>query len=199
MRDYLENLNDFNLSVEKSIKQMVLFNDQNLRKQVLDNSNFHWESQQFFNLKRINLIDSIRLSILVWYLPEEISYILRLDLEENLRKFSLEDQFLLKQFLSSKAEMLLFLQETRLWHTREFFGNVLNRNYKLDRYFKIFFLKQKIKRTQRKRGYQDHGSRVPDHKKKPKFDWSFTEEQNDLEFKKQTHDETVLFSKGWLS
>jgi hypothetical protein len=54
--------------------------------------------------------------------------------------------------LSSKAKSLLFLQETNLWSTREFFGT----------YLRPLCLSPKVVKPQRKRGYHDQGSRALD-------------------------------------
>lgn len=199
MRDYLENLSAFNLSVEKSVKSMVTLSDQNLISSVLDNSNFHWDSEYFFNLYNLSIEEFIRLGILCWYLPNEVSVILRMDLEKYINKFGSENKILLSQFLNSKAEMLIFLQETSLWHTRDLFGNILSKQFKLDKFLKVNYRIRRVKENQRKRGYQDHGSRVPDHKKKPKFDWSLTEKQNQIEDRRIIREDTIQLLKGWFS
>lgn len=198
MRDYPSDLISFNKSVEKIIQTMVNIDDQNLRNRVLDNSNFRGTST-FFDLRNINLKDFIRLSILSWYLPKEVSIVLRMDLEEKIKFFSPEDRFLLKQFLYSKAEMLIFLQETNLWHSREFFGNILNKKHNLDKYFKLCPKSTRVKKLQRKRGYQDQGSRVPDHEWLPKSDYSLTDLMLEIETKRQTHLDTLSFVRGVLT
>ena len=96
--------------------------------------------------------------------------------------------------------MLIYLQETNLWHTRDFFGNILNCNYKLDKFFRK---RSECRRTkprfsQRKRGYDDHGSRVEDHKKQPKYDWTLTQLQNKIEEERKTFDQMDDFLLGFL-
>lgn len=57
---------------------------------------------------------------------------------------------------------------------------------------------RKARRTQRHRGYRDHGSARPPHRWKPKFDISFTEQQNRIEEERkrcQAHFQLIIKDK----
>lgn len=198
MRDNISSPFEFCLQIEKKIKCLISLDDQNLRSDVVNNSNFHFENLTFFNLRNLNLKDAIRLSILSWFIPEEVGIILRMDILGKIKNYSLEDQLLLNQFLKNKGQMLIFLQETNLWHSRDFFGNILDKRNKLDRYFKLSPLRRKCKKPERKRGYHDQGSRVPDHKRLPNFDYSLTDKQNQIEENRQSYLDTLSFLEGLL-
>lgn len=198
MRDYVSNPTEFYNQVERRIKQLVTLDIETLRSDVVDNSNSHWDNLTFFYLKGLGMKDFIRLGIVSWYLPEEIGILLRVDLEEKLKFLAKEDRILCQQFLFSKARMLIFLKETTLWHTRDFFGNILGTTNNLNRFFKLSPLRRKVKRPQRKRGYDDKGSKVSDEKWKPKFDFTLTELQNQIEQERKSLKDTQLFIEGFL-
>lgn len=200
MRDYPINRSSFNEQIKVQVNKMV--NSENLktlRSYVIDSSNFHWELTTFFNLKRKSLDDLIRLAIWSWYAPEEIKFLLQEDIKEVSKNLSFEDKIILEIILLSKTEMLIYLQETKLWHSRDFFGNILDQRVNLLGSLKLFFRNKKIVKSQRKRGYDDHGSRVEDHQKLPKFDWSLIEAQNEIELRRETHICTLQFISGFLS
>lgn len=197
MRDKVNSV-DFCKSVEKNILALLQMETEDLRSDVVDNSNFHSDNLTFYFLKDLKFDDFIRLSLLSWYLPVEVRFVLQMDLREKLRYYSLEDRTILELFLTNKAIVLEFLQSTQLWHSRDFFGNILNKKNKLDRFFKLSPLRRKIKRPQRKRGYHDHGSRVPDHKWKPREDYYLNKEQNIIESERISQRDTALFLEGML-
>lgn len=198
LRDHIENPIQFCEQVEKRIKSMVQLDLERLRSSVIDNPNLNYRFNTIFIIKNPSLDDLLRLGILVWYLPKEISFVLRMDLLEKEKFLSLEDRTLLNCILQSKAQMLIFLQETTLWHTRDFFGNLLNSNYKLDRFLKIGFRLVKVKKPERKRGYNDKGSKAPEEKWLPRFDFTLTELQNKIEQTRQSYEDTKLFIQGLL-
>lgn len=196
MRDYPNSTTRFNSEVEKAVKRMVQLDLKNLRSDVIDSSNLHCENLTIFNLRGVSLEDQICLGLLSWFIPEEIGLLLRLDLESRLKYLGPEDRILCQQFLQSKAQSLIFLQETNLWHSRELFGNILKRN--LDRFLKLTPLSRKLKRTQRKRGYDDKGSRVPSHRWLPRFSDILTNEQNQIEEKRQSLQDTHALLQGLI-
>lgn len=201
MRD--RNLDSYNFckNVETSVLRLVSRDLNDLRSDVIAISNFQSESSlPIYRLGNLGKKDFIRLSIFSWYVPREIGVTLRLELEERLRYFAPEDRIVLNQFLKSKANMLIFLQETSLWHSRDFFGNILGKNNNLDRFFrsKFFSLNKRVRYSQRKRGYDDHGSRVEDHRKLPKYDWSLTELQNEIERNREIYQNTEDFLQGFI-
>lgn len=185
-------------SVKNQIRKMILTDEQVLSSNVMNNSNFHFSEMYFYSIKYIKLDDFIRLAISSWYIPEEAGVVLRMDLEEKMKNFSLEDQILLKQFLNSEVEMILFLLQTQIWHTRDFFGNLLDGKTKLDKYLQPNKPDRRITFPERKRGYHDHGSLRPVHCWKPTSDWSLTKLQQEIEQKRKSHEDTLDFIRGCL-
>lgn len=198
MKDRISDLTSFEKEVQKSVKRVVHQDSEILRNEVIDNTKFFYDNLTFYHLKDLSLDDFVRLAISSWYLPEEVGFVLRMDLELKLKNFSLDDRSICEILLSSKTEMLLFLQETHLWHSREFFGNIFGKNVNLAKYFRLSPVRKKVKKLQRKSGYDDLGSRVPDSKWKPRFDWSLTTLQNEIESKRQSQQDTLNFLKGFL-
>jgi len=137
----------------------------------------------------------ILLNILVWYLPEGIRELLRVQLEEI--KTS-QDNFILKFFQKSKTEMIVFLQETSLWHTRDFFGNLYNTK-KIQRVLKLVRFRKRnklVRKPQRKRGYNDKGSQRLEHERRsigPQ-----TRLQNLLETERLILQDTIHLIEGFL-
>jgi hypothetical protein len=188
---------EFVLQLEERLTRNVTESDSLLRKQVVVDPNF-----LILDLDRIyfpsrKLDDLLALSLASWWLPEEFRYYVQFELHRMKNYFTLEDQVLFELLLSSKAEAIIFLMETNLWHTRDFFGNFLPKAEKMANTIK-FFRKNKniVKRPKRKRGYDDHGSRRPDHKWLESHDISFTEEQNLIEQKRDAKESTSHFLRG---
>jgi hypothetical protein len=129
--------------------------------QVVDNPNFP-VGDTTFRLKGLKSKELFELALVSWYLPEEIAVLLRLDLENIAPKLDDEDfhKVPLMIVLSSKAMALLFLQESNLWSTRDFFGNYLQPG--LLQKLRPLRLSPKVVKPQRKRGYHDHGTRAFD-------------------------------------
>lgn len=171
---------------------------QDLRKQVVDNPNFLTSEIVISNFPK-KLQDLEGLAILSWYIPNEIGILLRLDLEEKIKYLSTEDQVVINILLSSKPEMLIFLTETTLWSSRDFFGNILRKGEQALLHLKFKKKNWTVTIPQRKRGYHDHGSLKPYHKWKPTSDWSLTEEQNIIEEKRTVFHTTIKFLKGFLT
>ena len=181
----------------KSVEKVPTEYLNDLRSNVIDSSNF--QNLTFFRMSGLKLQERLELAIISWYLPEEIGFVIREDLHDSQRLLSLDDQLLIEIVCSSKAEMLIWLTETSLWHTRDFFGNwPKDIHGKLRRLLKISPLHRKVKRVQRKRGYDDHGSRVEDHRWLPKFDYTLTEKHRELEQRRQTAKDTFSFIQGML-
>jgi hypothetical protein len=85
-----------------------------------------------------------------------------------------------------------FLFETQRYTSNEIFGNFLGNDAQdLFLVLKVGIRKFNPRRTIRRRGYQDHGSRKPDEKWLPQSDFSFTEYQNEKEKKQYLFTLTV--------
>ena len=160
----------------------------------------NFQNLTFFDVGTRQLDEKILLSILSWYLPVEVGFVLREDLFQSLFRLSLEDRSVIELLIESKAVMLLFLEQTSLWHNRDFFGNIVSQKA-VERVLRILSpssFHRKIRKSQRKRGYDDKGSKVDPHKWMPKFDFDLTELQNQIEDDRKVARETLLFTKGVL-
>jgi hypothetical protein len=163
--EFLRNFTAFSISgYEHRISTIVRSESERiktLRNHVVDSPTFP-VGDATFRLKSLKSKELFELALVSWYLPEEIGVLLRLDLENIAPKLEDEDfhKVPLMIVLSSKAEALLFLQETNLWSTQEFFGNYLLPG--LLRKLRPLRLSSKVVKPQRKRGYHDHGSRALD-------------------------------------
>jgi DNA-binding transcriptional regulator GbsR (MarR family) len=171
-----------------------------LRNHVVDSSILSSDETLFRFLGPKSLKNFLRYCILVHYADEDIKFYLQLKLENDAQRFSLEDQFLISQVLSSKAEMLCFLLETQLWSERDFRGNILDSNSLSKLGLAVFKLKKtKIVHPKRKRGYHDHGSRVELHEWLPKHDAFLTEKHNQIETARERLLDTQLLSLSLIT
>jgi hypothetical protein len=186
MRDKnLLQFKDFDSKVEEFIKKRIPEKILVLRKLILDNPNFLnlFENNLRIFSKKTDVL--LSLTIISWYLPKEIGILLLLELEEKQKFLNEKDLILFRIFSTSKEVMLSFLFLTNKWHSRDLFGNILRnglRELENLRFKRRIF--KEIPRKERKRGYQDHGSRRPDFKWLPSSDYSFTLIQNSKEKKK---------------
>lgn len=137
------------------------------------------------------------LTVLHWYIPSEsLKWRIHNDLSGmSFNWLNSKQQISLRLMLHSEEACAHFLYETRTLSKRTLFGNVLGNDVKLlDSELKFQKRKPKVpKRTTRRRGYRDHGSRVPAHQWLPKHDYSFTEFQNKLEQRRIIIDKSVSF------
>lgn len=110
--------------------------------------------------------------------------------------------FLAKILMSGKAKARQFLIETTLWSEREFFGNYLN-EHMISVSEKIIKFKRpstKVVKPQRKRGYNDKGSRRPSHEQhEPKLpDASLTRLHLEIELERQKESDMLALIQGFL-
>lgn len=198
MRDHNFDATNFLSQVEEISQNWYRCRSIDLRSKVVDNSNFLVQNLTFFKVKNISKQEFIQLSILSWYVDEEVRWILQSDLQEKVVTYSPEDRVVLSLLLESKVHMELFLLETSLWHTKDFFGNIMKNLEKLDKFLRCNNFLPKVVKRARKRGYHDHGSRVADHKWLPKSDYSLTNEQNIREHRNDQAVDTTQFLLGLL-
>lgn len=196
MRDFVEP-STFLDSVEQKSRKWFQGRSLTLRKQVVDNSNFLRDGLHF-QLRNIDLKNLLKLIIVSWYIDEEVRVVLQCDLEQKIKQFELEDQGWLSLLLVSKPHCEIFLLETSKWHSRDFFGNILGKLDELDKFLKLRFVNQTVVTPQRKRGYNDHGSRADDQRWLPRFDWSFTKAQNEKEERLESLRDTISFLDGLI-
>lgn len=152
-----------------------------------------FENRYFLTDKSTNSL--VLLSIISWYVPEEFGILLRMEIEE---KLTFESYFV-RLLLQSKAQMILFLLNTTLWHTRDFFGNILT-DYNIKRTLGTircqFRKRTKVQKPERHRGYRDKGTlRLPH---TVHSFWNGISEMNALETKRQCHKDTFLFLQGFI-
>lgn len=164
---------------------------------ALDNSNRLQDWENSFILKDRSLTSLVILSIFSWYIPEEFGILLRLDIHEKVKNNT--DLGFVELLLISKGHCLNFLLDTRLWHTRDFFGNILNeKNIKKALNSVKFRFRNKKKPTKLvyRRGYKDKGSRRKDVNPNAFIDTSSLVREE--ETKKQSHLDTLAFLQAFL-
>lgn len=194
----LKNSNSFLQSVERISSLWIQTRSSALRSKVTDNSNYHG-GKYFFKVQFIDYRRFVQLAILSWYMDDEVRFVLQEDLREKLKTFDFDDRVALQLLLASKAECLIFLAETSLWHTRDFFGNIFRLDNNLDNCLQPTKPSLKLNKPQRKRGYSDKGSRVEPHRWKPKEGYQLTELQEEIEAKRASQSDTLDFLRGFLS
>lgn len=170
-----------------------------LRTTVVDSSNFHGEFLTNLIMPR-NLDDCIALAISSWYIgSEEIRVLIQIELEEISQKNS--DFWILTLLLKSKAHCELFLIETNLFHTRDFFGNIYT-GQRLQRVYRNLNFRRRnkiVKELARKRGYHDKGSLKDTSKWLPTHDYSLNRLHEDIESKRLSLVDTTHFIEGFVT
>jgi hypothetical protein len=181
----------FSQDVRDFILRRIPSNILDLRARIVDNPNFLEAFENGLRLKSRESEELLAITFLSWYLPETIGFLLRFELENYMKLFNDKDKLLFRIFSSSREESLIFLFHTKRWHSRDFYGNFLRKGLEgLEAIRPRLRTKRTIKKANRKRGYNDHGSRRPDTKWLPSYDWSFTEAQNEKE-RKETYQDKV--------
>lgn len=163
--------------IEKRIPERIKV----LRNQIVDDPNFLQDFQNRLYLPKFKSQSLLSLAFLSWYIPEEIGVLLRLELQEYEKIMNKKDKILLRIFLSSYNDSFTFITNSGRWHSRDFFGNFLKIGLEDLGRVRIKGKSRKVRKAQRKRGYHDHGSRRPDSKWLPSFDFTFTQKQNQKE------------------
>lgn len=194
MRD-LHLSTSFNSQVEQ-ICEFIVSHDKFLRSSVSDISKYRDRFRNEFKITTSSTQNLICLSILSWYLPEDLGVCLRMSL---MKKWEDKDDKIIGEFLlKSKSYCLLFLQDTSLWHTRDFFGNILNRRrYDIFIFVKPLFDSLKpVRRKIRHRGYRDKGTLKLAHEIHELA--TCTAEQLKIEEEREIQLDTIQFLEGWL-
>lgn len=144
----------------------------------------------------------IRLSILSWYVPEEMRAILQLEVLDKIESRS-EDFLEIKFFLHSFPVMRLYLLDSQKWSTQTFFGNILNEKECLRLLNRLDWKKRKpnkkVRYPQMKRGYDDKGHLKPITKWKPSSDYTLTELNNERENRQQSLEDSIQFAIGFMT
>lgn len=188
-------------ALRRSIKKSVLsYQSGKLapRPIVVDSSNLPcgFEGFKVRNLKSELLFG---LALASWYLGD-LGVLLRMDIEEELSRRDEDDDYGSITFIVTKSEpeMVCFLRDTTKWHSREFFGNIIKFLELGLKKLRLRIQSKKIKKPQRKRGYNDHGGIAKDpYWKSARAFWKDTEEQLLLYENRQKRDDAVMWCLGW--
>jgi len=129
------------------------------------------------------LIELRGLALISYYLPIDLGQEIRFALEEKSKHLGKKDQLRLKAMLFNLPSCLYFLYETKEFSGSEIFGNLIERGLFSLKNLQIKRKNRKPKKTQRRRGYNDHGSLRSQDKWLPTFDYTLTDLQNELERK----------------
>jgi len=187
----------FLFKVNSTMKRETIEVMKELRMRVVDNPNFTSEFLGF-KLHNLKLKQVMGLAYGSWIIPQELGIMLQLDLQEYIKRYDLNDRIILEILLTSKGHAQKWLLETDLWHFRDFFGNILPIWIRTINRLSFRPVNKKLRKPQRKRGYHDHGTLNPSHKWLPSHDWSLTEEQNQIEMKRNIFQDTLNFLRGWF-
>lgn len=195
MRDKNLDFSQFNIQLEKNCRKWKnqTFH-QFFENHVLDTPTLLDENLPEIKISYPRSFRLMRtLCILLWYFPESSFWYILVDLKEkSFPHFNRKQRLELSILLSSKENMEKFLFETQRYTSNEIFGNFLGNDAQdLFLVLKVGIRKFNPRRTIRRRGYQDHGSRKPDEKWLPQSDFSFTEYQNEKEKKQYLFTLTV--------
>lgn len=141
------------------------------------------------------------LCCLVWYLPEDIQALIRMELENRSNWFGPEYEIQIDLLLRSEPETIIYILESSVLgrNSNEVFGNILAYEYiKIDC---IEYSRKKPKRLVRHRGYRDHGSLADESTigvKEYKKDFSSTELQNYIEEEREARKDMEEFCFGLM-
>lgn len=137
---------------------------ESLRSVVSDSSKW-FEKLDLTSLRLPNKCRSykemLKLILVHWYFPEEVRWLTRLWIEDNLIA---EYQEVLTVMLTSKEISIGYILIQDQWTDRDLWGNILQRNrpyfswFSDPNYFRCSSKKHKVKRAQRHRGYRDKGT-----------------------------------------
>lgn len=184
--------------LNKKLSKMFHENIKILRSAVIDNPTF---------LRRFRLVlprkfHSLRGLCTIWdRLPENIRYEVFLLLEEKIENFDFKKKLELKLLLSPETRYS-YLHRTKKYSSHEIFGNLIQESIKALSEIKILKISNKVKKPQRKRGYDDKGTlRSYDiwcHTWTPSFDWSLTDLQNQKERHHKLQEKYTLKLKNSL-
>lgn len=200
MRDHFFDSQSFCRSLEKILISEMGISKLRLTSSAVANSNLKANKifENRFRIKTRDLNDLVLLAIISWYMTEEDRILLHFEIQDRIKNN--EDICFLELLLESKAQMLLFLQETQLWHTRDFFGNILNER-KVKRLLSlvrpVYSSNRKPKKKAFRRGYNDKGTRRPYHEIHDLTD--FSREQREIELKRRSLQDTILFLQGLVT
>jgi hypothetical protein len=187
MRDmnltYLNFKEQYNNQLKKRFSIMLTKDIKILRSAVIDSPTFLRD----YEIRLPSSFFLIRALCMFWeFFPENIKWEIFLLLEQKIEKFDFKKQVELKALLDPKTR-ISFLYLTEKYTSHEIFGNLLQTISLCFHEVKFQKKSTKIKKPQRKRGYNDKGTLrsydIWSHKWKPSSDWSLTDLQTKQERK----------------
>lgn len=186
MRDRnLPSPEQFNIQLEKIVLRSIATDDRFSRTPVSDSPTLLDDRKFVFSYPR-TFRELRSLCIIQWYFPEMYHWRIWSDLEEmRFNWLNPKQEVILRILLTSKETCLSYLYLAQSFSSEELFGNILRTDTRDSlKTLKIRRKGYKLIPNIYRRGYRDKGARKPDHKWLPKEDYSFTNEQNDLESKR---------------
>ena len=172
-----------------------------LRNQVVIDPNFPGR-QTKFRFKGWSRKELILLYLCCLIQPSDIFWYARLDIEEEANKLSYEDRliFELLKDIRSYNELLRFLRDTNEWSSRSFFGWFKQQlPVVLKKFNSCIYVQEPgpVCQPQRKRGYNDKGSRtLPHNNRNTGDDFSFIERQQRIERQRKLLSDTTALLRG---
>jgi hypothetical protein len=184
MRDKNLNQKQFNIQLERKIHQGNQFDEKFLTRPVFVTPTrpIDPEEVRIYYPRNFRLIRC--LCIVFWYFPENLHWRILLDLKDfSFSHFNKKQRIEIQILLSSKENMEKYLFRTERYSGAEIFGNILGNDLQeLNKELRFQRLRPgPPRRTIRRRGYKDKGSRRPDHQWLPREDFSLREKQLSLE------------------
>lgn len=148
-----QNFYDLYLATECKDRRVPVAVDPNLENET-------WEPNGLY-LPNLNIEEKILLGVLQWYMPEDLSVLMNLWLEEH---WGGEFKEIRDVLLSSKDTALGYILVSDRWNERDFYGNVLKKE-RVRKILRYRFRKRVTRKPTKKvwrRGYNDKGNlRLP--------------------------------------
>lgn len=185
MRDmnqsYLNFTEHFNKQLERKFSIIMSKDIKILRSAVIDNPTFFCD----FDLILPRKYKEIRgIIIILDKLPEILRYEILLCIEERILSFDFKKQVELRVLLDQKTKEK-YLYYTQRYTSHEIFGVLIQEAITSLLSIKLYKKNKKVKKPQRKRGYDDKGTLrsydIWQHNWKPSSDWSLNDLQNQIE------------------
>lgn len=187
-------LEQFHSKVSKALQERFLV----LRNQVVDISTSGREYR--FELRFLKVNELTMLAIFQHYAPVEFQWELRFAIEQITKRLPPEErQLILWLTFAHRGEVELWLIENNLWSTREFFGNILPNGLQKTLTLRLRKIIVRVEKPQRKRGYNDKGSRAKDpYWKYARNQREDTEQMYEIYQERQSVDDHISILKGWF-
>jgi hypothetical protein len=172
-----------------------------LRNQVVINPNFRGRETKF-RFKGWSRKELLLLYLCCLIQPSDILWYARLDIESETRKLCSSDRVIFEYLKDVRSfnELLLFLRDTNEWSSRSFFGWFKQQlPIVLRKFISCIYYQEpaKVNQPQRKRGYNDKGSRtLPHNNRSIGSDYTLIELQQRIELERKVPQDTADFLRG---